>query len=86
MKKYIYPKDLKLSATVLLWRIRDAAILFFLALGGVILFGAAHTVIPLAAAAVFAVMTIDIDGVRIYDFIRYSLSFFLGQRIYIWRL
>ncbi len=86
MKEYIYPKDLKMSATILLWRMRDGAIALFLILGAVILFRIAHTVIPLVLAAVYAVLTIDIDGVRIYDFIRYSLRFFGGQRMYIWRL
>lgn len=86
MKKYIYPKDLKMSATILLWRMRDAVISFLLVLIGAILFGIAHTVIPLVLAAVYAVLKIDLDGVRIYDFIRYSLRFFGGQRKYIWRL
>lgn len=86
MKKYIYPKDLKMSATVLLWRMHDAVISFLLVLVSVILFGIAHTVIPLVLAAVYAVLMIDLDGVRIYDFIRYSLRFFAGQRVYIWRL
>lgn len=86
MKEYIYPKDLKMSATILLWRMRDGAILLFLLLGAVILFRITHTVIFAVLVAVYAVLTIDLDGVRIYDFIRYSLRFFGGQRIYIWRL
>lgn len=86
MKKYIYPKDLKMSATIFLWRIRDGAVTLLLAVGAVILFGLLHTVLPLVAAAVYAVLTIDLGGMRIYDYIRYSFRFFAGQRIYIWRL
>ena len=86
MKKYIYPKDLKMSATIFLWRIRDGAVTLLLAVGAVILFGLLHTVLPLVAAAVYAVLTIDLGGMRIYDYIRYSLRFFAGQRIYVWRL
>lgn len=85
MKEYIYPKDLKASATILLWRMRDGTVALVLILVSVILFRMAHTFIPLVLAAVYAVMTIDIDGVRIYDFIRYSLRFFGGQRIFFWR-
>lgn len=86
MKEYIYPKDLKKSATVLLWRMRDGAVLLFLILGAVILFRITQSVLPLVLAAVYAVLTINLDGIRIYDFIQYSLRFFFGQRIYIWRL
>ena len=86
MKEYIYPKDLKMSASLLLWQLQDAVILFCTALFGLILFGTLKTVFPLVAAAVYGVLTIDLGNGRIYDYIKFSVRFFGGQRIYFWRL
>ncbi len=86
MKEYIYPKNLKMSASLLLWQLRDAVVLFCAALFGLILFGTLKTVIPLVVAAVYGVLTIDLGGGRIYDYIKLSVRFFGGQRIYFWRL
>lgn len=85
MKEYIYPKDLKVSAIMFLWRLRDAAILVLLTVTAVILFGLAKTIVPLVGAAVFGVLTIDIGGIRIYDYLKLCTQFFGGQRIFFWR-
>ncbi len=85
MKEYIYPKDLKVSAIMFLWRLRDAAILVLLTVTAVILFGLAKTIVPLVGAAVFGVLTIDIGGIRIYDYLKLCMQFFGGQRIFFWR-
>lgn len=85
MIEYIYPKDLKVSAIMFLWRLRDAAILVLLTVTAVILFGLAKTIVPLVGAAVFGVLTIDIGGIRIYDYLKLCMQFFGGQRIFFWR-
>lgn len=85
MKEYIYPKDLKVSAIMFLWRLRDAAILMLLTVTAVILFGLAKTIVPLVGAAVFGVLTIDIGGIRICDYLKLCTQFFGGQRIFFWR-
>ncbi len=86
MKQYIYPKDLKMSATLLLWRLRDGAVSLILVLAGIILFGVAHIVFPLVLAVVYGVLTIDLGNIRIYDYIKSSVRFFAGQRVYFWRI
>lgn len=85
MKEYIYPKDLKISATVFLWRLRDALLLLAFAIIAIIFFGLAKTIVPLVGAAVFGVLTIDIGGIRIYDYLKLCTQFFGGQRIFFWR-
>lgn len=86
MKEYIYPKDLKISATVFLWRLRDALLLLVFAIAAVIFFALTKMILPLVAAAVFGVLTIDIGGgIRIYDYLKLCTRFFGGQRIYFWR-
>lgn len=86
MKEYIYPKDLKISATVFLWRLRDALLLLVFAIAAGIFFALTKMILPLVAAAVFGVLTIDIGGrVRIYDYLKLCTRFFGGQRIYFWR-
>lgn len=85
MKEYIYPRDLKISATVFLWRLRDALLLLAFAIIAVILSGLTKTIFSLVIAAVFGVLTIDIGGMRIYEYLKLCVQFFGGQRIFFWR-
>lgn len=85
MKEYIYPKDLKISAIIFLWRLRDAAILLVFSVTAIIIFGLTKSVFSLVAAAVFGVLTIDIGGMRIYDYLKLCTQFFGGQRVFFWR-
>lgn len=86
MKQYIYPKNLKMSAKLLLWRLKDGVTALILALIGIIIFGLTRNIFFLGVVVIYGVLTIDLGNIRIYDYIKSSVRFFAGQRIYFWRL
>ena len=86
MKQYIYPKNLKMSAKLLLWRLKDGVTALILALIGIIIFGLTRNIFFLGVVVVYGVLTIDLGSIRIYDYIKSSVRFFAGHRIYFWRL
>ena len=86
MKQYIYPKNLKMSAKLLLWRLKDGVTALILALIGIIIFGLTRNIFFLGVVVVYGVLTIDLGNIRIYDYIKSSVRFFVGQRVYFWRL
>ena len=86
MKQYIYPKNLKMSAKLLLWRLKDGVTALILALIGIIIFGLTRNIFFLGVVVVYGVLTIDLGSIRIYDYIKSSVRFFARQRIYFWRL
>lgn len=86
MKQYIYPKNLKMSAKLLLWRLKDGVTALILALIGIIIFGLTRNIFFLGVVVVYGVLTIDLGNIRIHDYIKSSVRFFAGQRIYFWRL
>ena len=86
MKQYIYPKNLKMSAKLLLWRLKDGVTALILALIGIIIFGLTRNIFFLGVVVVYGVLTIDLGSIRIYDYNKSSVRFFAGQRIYFWRL
>ena len=86
MKQYIYPKNLKMSAKLLLWRLKDGVTALILALIGIIICGLTRNICLLGVVVVYGVLTIDLGNIRIYDDIKSSVRFFGGQRSYFWRL
>lgn len=86
MKTYIYPQNLKASAGMWLWSLRDFAVICIAALISSILIAAAHLVLPMAATACYAFMTIRSDDVTITDFIRWACRYFItAQQYYEWK-
>lgn len=54
MKQYIYPKNLKMSAKLLLWRLKDGVTALILALIGIIIFGLTRNIFFLGVVVVYA--------------------------------
>ena len=86
MQLYYYPENLAAKATFWLWELRDLVIVVFGVLLSILALTQAGILLPLVATALFAFLSIRVDGVCILDFIRYALSFFLlTPQLFEWR-
>lgn len=86
MRVYIYPQNLKASANIWFWTIKDFVIMSIAALISVVLLVEARWVLPSALTLCYAFMTIRFDDTAVIDFIKYATRFFLTmQQHYEWR-
>lgn len=84
---YLYPDHLKAKAVLGLWELRDLGIMGVGALLSVLALTQAGLLLPAAATALFAFLTIRFEDTSILDFIRYAGAFFLTrQQCFEWRL
>ena len=83
---YLYPTNLTAKATLWLWELRDVAILGPGLLLGVFVAAQTGLLFPLVAAAVYAFLAIQVDGMSILRFLRRAAAYllFVPQR-YDWR-
>lgn len=87
MKTYLYPQNLKASANLWLWSLRDFLILCIAVLISAVILLNSGIVLPAALSISFGFLTIRRDEVAVIDFIGYAVHFFLsGQQYYEWRL
>lgn len=85
MKTYFYPQNLKATANLWLWSLRDFAILCI----GLLFSFAALTqlglLLPLALSAAWAFLTIRLEDLTVLDFIRFAAKFTIStQQEYRW--
>ena len=80
MKTYLYPQNLKATANLWLWSLRDFVILVVAALIAVLIFINTLFFIPVVAVLVCAFITIRLEDVTILDFIRYAVKFFISTQ------
>lgn len=86
MKNYIYPQNLKASANIWFWSLRDFVILAIGALISLVLLVNLKSVFPCSITLCFAFLTIRIEDSTIVDFIKYAMKFFLtDQQYFEWR-
>ena len=84
---FIYPENLKARAMVWLWELRDMAIIGVGALLSVLILVQTELLPPLVLTALYAFLSIRLDGASILDFLRYAVCFLLlKQQYYEWRL
>ncbi len=86
MKTYIYPENLKASAKLWLWDLRDFTVTGVGLLVSV--FCIAHTgiLIPAAAVLLYGFLSIRLQDTSIRDFIIYAAKhLILTQQYYVWR-
>ena len=87
MKLYIYPQNLKATANLWLWGLRDFTILCVCALLSVLSLTQLGFMIPAAATLCFGFLTIRLDETTVLDFIRYAVAFLITrQQFYEWRM
>lgn len=85
-QRYLYPQNMKASANMWFWSLRDFAILVMAALISVLIAALTKIVLPLALVLCFGVLTIRADDTTILDYIKYAMRYFIAQQQeYQWR-
>ena len=86
MTQYLYPQNLKATANLWLWSLKDFLILGVAALLSIIHLVNTGFAIPAAATLCFGFLTIRMDDTTILDFIRYAVKYFVStQQYFEWR-
>ena len=84
--EYMYPKNLKATANLWLWGLKDFIVLAVLTLFAIILYVVAGVLAPAALALSFAVLTIRKDEMTVLDYVKYATRYFVtDQQYYKWR-
>ena len=87
MKTYLYPQNLKATANLWLWSLRDFVILSIAILISAAIFINSGVLLPAALSLCFGFLTIRKDDITVVDFLGYAARFFLtGQQYYEWRM
>lgn len=82
MVQYLYPQNLKATANLWLWGLRDFVILGIAALISMVALVELGWVIPAASTLCYGFLTIRLDDTTIMDFIRYAVRYFLSTQQY----
>lgn len=86
MRTYLYPQNLKSTANLWLWSLRDFAILSISLLLSILILANTGIIVPLALTLCFAFLTIRLEETTILDFIRYATKYFITtQQTYFWK-
>lgn len=86
MIQYLYPQNLKATANLWLWSLKDFAIIGIAALFSVVLLVYAGIVLPAAVTLCYGFLTIRLEDTTVLDFMRYAVRYFLStQQYYEWR-
>ena len=83
----MYPQNLKATANLWLWSLRDFVILSIAVLISAAIFINSGVLLPAALSLCFGFLTIRKDDTTVVDFLGYAARFFLtGQQYYEWRM
>lgn len=83
---FYYPENLKASAHLWLWGLRDFVIIAIAALVSAICLVQFKLILPAALTLGYAFLTIRMEDTTIIDFICHAVRYFItGQQIYHWR-
>ena len=86
MKTYLYPQNLKATANLWLWSLRDFAILCIAVLVSIFIYAQSRLVIPLAITLAFGFLSIRFSETTVLDYIRYAAKYFIfSQQKFYWR-
>ena len=86
MTKYLYPQNLKATANLWLWGLRDFCIIGIAALLSVVIMVYLGIFIPAAITLVYGFLTIRMDDTTVMDYIKYAVKYFITtQQYYEWR-
>ena len=86
MTQYLYPQNLKATANLWLWSLKDFMIMGIAALLSIIILVNTGFAIPAAATLCFGFLTIRMDDTTILDFIRCAVKYFVStQQYFEWR-
>ena len=86
MTQYLYPQNLKATANLWLWGLKDFAIIGISALLSIVVLINLHFFVPAAATLCYGFLTIRMDDITVLDFIKYAVRYFLTtQQYFEWR-
>ena len=86
MRTYLYPQNLKSTANMWLWGLRDFAILSIALLLSILILANTGIIVPLALTLCFAFLTIRLEETTVLDYIRYATKYFITtQQTYFWK-
>lgn len=86
MTQYLYPQNLKATANLWLWGLRDFCIIGIAALLSVVLLVYLKIFIPAAITLVYGFLTIRMDDTTVLDYIRYAVKYLITtQQYFEWR-
>ncbi len=86
MTQYLYPQNLKATANLWLWGLKDFAILGIAALLSIVALVQLGWVIPAAVTLCYGFLTIRMDDTTMLDYIRNAVRFFIStQQYFEWR-
>ena len=82
MTQYLYPQNLKATANLWLWGLRDFMILGVAALLSIVLLVRLRMAVPLALTLCFGFLTIRLEDSTVLNFLMYAVRFFLSTQQY----
>ncbi len=86
MTQHLYPQNLKATANLWLWGLKDFAILGIAALLSIVALVQLRMAAPAAATLCYGFLTIRLDDTTILDFLNYAVRYFLStQQYFEWR-
>ena len=87
MKTYIYPQNLKATASLWLWSLRDFTVLCVGLLVSVLALTQMGWLLPFALTAAYAFLSIRLEDLTVLDYIRFAVRFLISQQqTYEWRV
>ena len=86
MTQYLYPQNLKATANLWLWSLKDFAIISIAALLSVLIVSVWRFILPLALTLGYGFLTIRADDTTVLDYIKYAVRYFIStQQHFEWR-
>jgi len=86
LRTYLYPQNLKASANLWFWSLRDFLILSVAVLISAVILMNSGIMLPGALSLAFGFLTIRRDETTVIDSIGYAVRFFIsGQQYFEWR-
>ena len=86
MTQYLYPQNLKATANLWLWSLKDFAILSIAARLSVLIVSVSRFILPLALTLGYGFLTIRADDTTVLDYIKYAVRYFIStQQHFEWR-
>lgn len=86
MTQYLYPQNLKATANLWLWGLRDFCIIGIAALLSVVIMVYLKIFIPAAVTLVYGFLTIRMDDTTVMDYMKYTVKYLITtQQYFEWR-
>jgi len=82
MTQYLYPQNLKATANLWLWGLRNFVILGVAALLSIVLLVRLRMAVPLALTLCFGFLTIRLEDSTVLDFLIHAVRFSLSTQQY----